>query len=117
MEVLGVIVLLLILILWVGGAFFYFQLGVRGIKQFLIHLGVQALIIFILWLIILAPVSDCTGFLCGLGEALKLIGLSLLSLLIGGFVVYFMGRNYKDKIKSQQSRKSSEEEETIDATF
>jgi len=117
MELLGIIVLFIMLFLWIGGAFFYFRLGLNGIKQFLVHIGVQALTIFILWLTILEPVNDCSGLLCGLGEALEFIGLSILSLLIGGLVVYFMARNYNDKIKSQQSGKSPEKEDTIDATF
>ena len=84
-------------ILWIGGAYFYFRSGNNGIIRFLIHLAALGLTVLILWAIILQPVSDCTGFLCGLGDALLFLGLSILLALVEGLVIFYMSRNYHDQ--------------------
>lgn len=44
--------------------------GSKGIQQFFLFLGLTILIGGLLFLIIMVPVLDCSGFLCGLGELL-----------------------------------------------
>ena len=42
----------------------------KGVQQFFLFLGLAILIGGLLFLIIMVPVLDCSGFLCGLGELL-----------------------------------------------
>jgi hypothetical protein len=103
-------------ILWIGGAYFYFRTGSQGIVRFIVHLAALGLTVLILWAIILQPVSDCTGFLCGLGEALLFLGLSIMAALVEGLVIFYMSRNYHDQWTaklSPQTKEISQQDETF----
>jgi hypothetical protein len=53
-----------------------------GVGYFLMHLLSSIAVVFVLWLLIVYPVLDCRGFLCGLGETIMWVLSSVLILLI-----------------------------------
>lgn len=64
--------------------------GSNGIRIALISLGSMIVLDGLLFLLIVVPTFDCTGFLCGLGELLIFFGLVAILLIVVPIVLLFV---------------------------
>ncbi|MBK7129132.1 MAG: hypothetical protein IPM74_12015 [Crocinitomicaceae bacterium] len=78
----GLIIFVLVvsgLAMWIVALVQLIQLGgSKGTGIFFIYLGGLILTCGLLWLVIVLPSLNCHGFLCGIGEILIFLGLSIL---------------------------------------
>jgi len=79
----GILLLGGILFLWIFAFMRMHKYGdTKGVQQFFLYLGLVILIGGLLFLIIMVPVIDCSGFLCGLEELLMWVLGCLIMLLV-----------------------------------
>lgn len=93
----GVLVLLGLVgavVAWVISAVIAYQKGAaNGLKFFFINLGLCIALIGLLFLIIVVPSLNCSGFLCGLGEILIFLLISGLVFLVWPLILIPVVKN------------------------
>ena len=58
-------------------------------------------VVFVLWLLIVYPTLDCSGFLCGLGEVVMWILISVVLMLVWPLILLvILKRKFKDEVVS-----------------
>lgn len=103
----GLLVLTSALICWILGGIKYVQGG--GGFQFLAHVGLCIGLVLVYWVLIVLPVLDCNGFLCGLDEMLLFALLGYFTVLLWGILVLVLGKR-----KHDNSLRSSKKNQVID---
>ncbi len=85
--------------------------GTKGRKFYFIQLAFCIAAIALLFMIIVVPVMNCSGFLCGLGEILAFIGLGTLVLLVWPLILIPI---IKNKYRGKAPASSTMNDELID---
>ena len=115
MDLGGIVILLIAIgavVSWIfAGIKGYKNAADKGVVIFILNLLIAIGVIFVLWLIIVYPILDCKGFLCGLGEYILWFLSSLLMMLIWPLIliVYFNRRN-----TTVPTKKTRQNEELLD---
>ena len=95
-----------------GAVVFWILAGIRaykyaeskGVGYFFMHLFSAIAVVFVLWLLIVYPVLDCSGFLCGLGEIIMWILTSTLIMLVWPLILLIViKRKYANEVKMIKS--------------
>lgn len=82
-ELLGLLLILGVFTLWIVAFVRMQKYGAStGVGRFFLCLGLTILAVGLMFLVIMVPVMDCSGWLCGLGELLIFMGLSLIVLVV-----------------------------------
>jgi len=105
------LIVIIVAFLWFAAFVFYLKTGWSGAKNWVYFFISWVAINSLLWWIIVKPVLDCTGFLCGLEEVFMFLGLGVLTGLILGLIAYRKSRMYADKYVVKKSQ------EILDDTF
>lgn len=77
--------------------------GNKGLRFFFIQLGIAVAICALLFLIIVVPVINCSGWFCGLGEILLFMLLGTLVLLIYPIVLIVIARRKFNNINPDET--------------
>jgi len=85
--------------------------GLEGRKFYFLQLGLSILAVVILFLVIVVPSFNCSGFLCGLYEIFIFMGLGTLVLLVWPLILIAV---IKNKFKGNSPTSSALKEDLID---
>ncbi|MBI3135264.1 MAG: hypothetical protein HYZ14_11375 [Bacteroidetes bacterium] len=103
--VLFALFLIAVIVLWTLSFVQLSKFESRGIKHFFLMFLLMLGIAGILFLVLIVPVLDCHGFLCGLGEFLVFLGACGLLLLIFPIILLTASVSYYRR----QAKPSSDE--------
>jgi hypothetical protein len=85
--------------------------GLAGRKFYFLHLGLSILSVVILFLVVVVPSFNCSGFLCGLYEIFVFIGLGTIVLLVWPLILIPI---IKSKFKGNSPTSSALKDDLID---
>lgn len=85
--------------------------GQRGVKYVLMHFLFAILSIVFLWVIIVVPSLDCTGFLCGLGAFIMFFIIGTIVILVWPLLLIV---TLKSKFANSELTKTKEDDDLLD---